>query len=645
MNQVASQFSKDEISSDNNSIFQRVVCSQSRMLLILEIMTLLILIGLALAFARPQLEGWGVFENFRASGIHGVFEQVFTKTDVRVFENIPLGIAWILGHGAIWALSLVFGFELVAKYLVARWAIRPLIRGINGWVIATLAAVTLPWTNQWHGHNMAEQLAIVFMLVALGAILRLRERLQIGWFVLGTVSILCSLLTYEALILCVLTLPLVVLYSNREPLHHSIGPAIRSAFSVSIGLVIYGLIFCCTQIFAGKGGYQAELLTGPQPLKTPLKMLGYLYKTTYVSIPWSTIFLVALLVCLVGSVVLTLPDRNEKKKSIIVLATTLFLLPLLALSYAVNFYFLSDTERLTLPLGFGFFLLCLTAVSRFSSVGSEKHSILREMSIVMAILVWASIDAFISYRPYILQRSVLNQTEAIVQKNNAHHVLLRDWTGRLGDYFTFEVPDTLQQAMAVEGWPIDISLCTPDGVQRINPMMQKFHGATGLPRCEAMPLATTPRLVLDLKPQKGNRHALPVVTVLGIVDPPHFSTSVVAGSNNGLEDDKFWWINKPQATISVVNRTKKNLMATWNGTFTPPPCPGKYTVVLSVDKKSVTYSLTSPITGSFTTTVPGNGQKLAKLQIFGVPFSGTPCRPEAVNSRTFYLGITDMTVG
>ena len=617
------------------SILHRLVRPQSRMLLILEIATLMVLVSLALAFARPQLEGWGVLEAFRVAGIEGGFKQFFHGAPARMLEPVPLAIAWVLGHGAIWALALVYGFELAAKYVTARWAVSPLVRGANGWVVATLAAVMLPWAGAWHGHNMAQQLAAVFMLVALGASLRLRERVRIGWLVLGTAGVLLSLLTYEALVLCALALPLVVLFSSRGPLRSSVRPAVRSALPAIFGIIIYSIFYYLAQSLIVSKVYHEILLSGPQALKTPMKVLKYLYSTTYVDFPLTTTLLVAVVAWLVGSAVLALPDRKERKTSIVAIAVTFVMLPLLSLIYAVNFYFLSDIERLGFPLGFGFLLLCVTVLARFSPPDQRLSG---GLVVVAAMLVWAGADAYKSYRPYELQRNVLDQTKALVRESNAHFVLLRDWTGTLGDYYTFLVPGTLQQAMGVEGVPINIGLCTPEGVDRVHPQMRKFQGGSGVPRCETLPPASQPQLVLDLRLRTDKPLGPPVVTSLGIVYPPSFATSLTEGSDLGKEGDGRWWINAPRAIIAVENKTKTSMEATWSGTFIRPPCPGKFTVTLTVDGKSVTYPVDGPVRHSFTTTVPGDGKKLASLQV-----SGIPCKPEATNSRTFYAGIVDMT--
>ncbi len=604
----------------------------------------MLLIGLALAFARPQLEGWGILEVFRIAGVAGAFEQFLRGAPTRMLEPVPLAIAWVLGHGAIWALAFVYGVELAAKYAVARWAVSPLISGAGRWVIGTLAAVMLPWAGQWRGHNMAQQLAAALMLVAVGGSLRLRKRFHLAWFGLTSAAVVLSLLTYEALILCALVIPLIVLSCGGEPGRSSIRSAARSGLPIISGVIVYGLIYWTQIVMSGKN-YHSTLLSGPQPWKTPLTLFTRLYETTYVDSPWTLALLVALMACLVGSAILALPDSRERLASAVVITVAVLLLPLLSLPYAVNFYFLSDIERVGFPLGFGFFLLCVAALSKFSRPDccSLSKSIPAEIVIVAVLLTSAAANAYNSFRPYRLQRLVLDQTKALVRENNAQLVLLRDWTGTLGDMYTFAVASTLQEAMSVEGLPIEIALCTPTNIDRLHPMMWKVHGTTGVPRCEALPPAARPQLLLDLRPQTADPRGPPLVTSSGMIPVTpegRFATSVIEGAI-GREGGELWWINAPQAIIALENRTTESLEADLSGTLIPPPCFGKIEVTVTVDGKSVTYSLAASVNSSahfsFTTSVPGGGKKFAHLDV-----DGSPCNPKQ-DPRTFYAGIVKLT--
>lgn len=601
----------------------------------LEFLILLTLIGIAFAFARPQLEGWGVFEVFRVNGLSAGFWQLVGGNPARLLEPVPLAMAWSLGHGAIWALALIFAMELVAQYLIARWALSPWVSGVRRCILATLAATMLPWSGQWHCHNMAQQLAVLCLLVALGALLRLRQKFSLTWFLIGTLSVLFSLFAYEALILCVLALPCVVLFFNPENPHRSYLPkAMDVALPALFGLLLYGLFFFLNNHWAAGKTYHAILISGPLPLYHPVKLLTYLYRTLYIRFPLTSIFFVGVIVWLNY-----ISSFNLQVKQRVVFTLVLLLaLPLLALPYAVNFYFLSDIERVGFPVGFGGFLVSAVIIAR-NPVPTRNRLKNIDILVLIAILTWATLDAYKNYRPYQLQRTLLDQTEALLRKYHTSNAILRDWTGLFGDFYTFLYPSTLQQAIAVEGLPNKINLCTPNGVLKHHPMMRQFEGSSEIPICEGLPSMNKPQFVFDIR-KTADR--LPIVHFSRIqLSNKHFyKTSIIKGSKGGLEANKLWWINQPYAIISVKNQTNKNAVVTWNGTFIPTPCTDEHKIRITIDGQSVFYQVKSPTSHSFSTQLNGGEEKLAYLYI-----SGPRCvLKDSADRRAFYVGITTMNV-
>ena len=85
------------------------------------------------------------------------------------------------------------------------------------------------------------------------------------------------------------------------------------------------------------------------------------------------------------------------------------------------------------------------------------------------VLFFAVSDALLDFQPYKEQRSIINQTTLMIQNGMREPLLIRDWTGALGDKYTFMFSDTLRSALAVSGTPADVNICTPNGVDVNHP--------------------------------------------------------------------------------------------------------------------------------------------------------------------------------
>jgi len=608
-----------------------------------EILTVAVLFATSCVFVRPQLEGWGHLANFHAAWEQHVF-QPFSLGSARLLENVPLGLAWLLGRGAVWAVALVYAVELVAKYLAARWAVSPLFSGSNRWAVASIAAIMFPWMREWRAHNMAQQLATIFLILALGAILRLTDSGWKTWTLRAGFAVLISLMFYEGLIACAAAIPLVILFGGRGNSGRSVSIIGRSIVAIAAGLLVYGA-YSFLVLSNNNQEYHRLLVSSPHsPLRDPVRLISYLYSTTYFSYPWTIAALAGCMSALVGPRVLLLDRKQERIRTILALAAAVLVLPLLSLPFAVNFYFLSDVERVGLPCGFGFLLLCVTVLARYRSPDRDDGNFAASAVVVTVLLIGATADASTCYQPYRLQRVILDQAEALLRANKVAAVLVRDWTGMLGDTYTFAVPDTLQEALLVEGSGVqEVGLCTPGPVNRASPHLWSVGGASSLPRCDDLPRSGQAQLILDVRPQPDRM--IPMVSSAGIIpgDPTvssQFRTTLIEGSVGGkerMESKDFWWINKSEAVVELANDTGKNANLTWSATFLAPPCPGPpaNTVRAIVSQQSATIAVNQPrIPFSLPVSVPAHGKELIRLEI-----SGKNCQPELVNSRKFYLGI------
>lgn len=459
----------------------------------LELLTVGCLFGLATIFARPQLEGWSFLHEFRELGIVGAWQNFAIGSAPRVLDSLPFAIASALGHGEPWAIGPVYGLELVAKYLIARWAISPIIDRRHWWPLATLAAVMLPWAGQWRAHNMPQQLSAVFLLVALGAAIRLRSRMQPQWAALAFLGALFSLLSYEALVLCAVAMPLVVVFGRDVPSPKITGAMLRISAPIAGAIATYSILFFAAKYMRGSVSYYAILLANPtSPWLTPLELFMDLYRTAYINAQWTLPFMMAFAWPVIGP---SMSSRKTRQIAVLTVAA-LALLPLLALPFSVNFYFLQDIERTGLPIGFGFFLLCVFAFARLPIDSDNAIG----PGLVLALLIGSAGNAYNCWRPYAeIQWPIIHQIKAqLADAPIGQPLLVRDWTGTLGDMYTFLNPYSMQLALAEIGVRTKLDLCTPVGVDLIHPVLSRYGAGSPVARCTET--SSGGKIVIDIRP-------------------------------------------------------------------------------------------------------------------------------------------------
>lgn len=475
---------------------------RSRWLLVSELLTLAVLVLLTSVFVRPLLETWGSIDWFNAVGLTPeIVTTVLEGTPLRPLQLLFATTAYLGGTadfagfslGAKPAYVVVFTVVLVGKYLVARWAVSPIVRGPNRWLLATLATVLFPWPAAWILEWGSAQVSAVLILVTLGACIRVRNRLRTGWVLLGAAGMLLSTATYQALFLCAWAIPLVAYFSLPSGWRQSGRAALRSAFPVLTGTVAYALYAFWAVAYAKGGGYEAATIgrgADDNPLNSPVRVLRYLYSTAYLDNPWVVPLLIAFLWCLVGVGLVVGRSKREAACSVGVVLAAIALLPLVALTYAENFTQLNDFYRVGFPLAFGFFLICVGAAARLPAAVTGVSTAAMSVVLVVGLLVGAIGTAALTNTSYQLQRSLLDELEPIMaahEVNGSSTILVRDYTGEFGDRFTF-FGQYVGTALRSEGFPVlDVVICTPEGTDRIHPQARAQTNVRGVPSAPVTP--------------------------------------------------------------------------------------------------------------------------------------------------------------
>lgn len=126
----------------------------------------------------------------------------------------------------------------------------------------------------------------------------------------------------------------------------------------------------------------------------------------------------------------------------------LVLLPWSAVPFMTSYPYIKDGERVGIPVGFGFFMLCiLISLVAKSELRRSVAAILIASTTLAAVA-----NAYASWEPYgKIQRPVLDQVRHLLRSEPGKPVLVRDMTNRLGDVFTFQHQNIFRDALYVLG--------------------------------------------------------------------------------------------------------------------------------------------------------------------------------------------------
>ena len=212
---------------------------------------------------------------------------------MRPLHFVAYALQWLLGNGQRVGVAAGISVLLVTRYVVARWAVSPLLSGYDRWVAATLATMLVPWPGLWLGRFGPAQLSAVFFFAPIGFSVRLFQRWSTTHFVGCTACVVLLLSTYQGLALCLLAIPLVsLLWLDIEEVS-GIGLA-RVGFPIVLGLSIYGIYWTAVSSIIGLTGYDGTLARDTDRLLTVTGFWSH-GATAYVTAFWGNKLLVPFL--------------------------------------------------------------------------------------------------------------------------------------------------------------------------------------------------------------------------------------------------------------------------------------------------------------------------------------------------------------
>ncbi len=495
--QLSSWFrSRTTIRSYTSSL---TVTGATHRLKILEALTLLALVAVNFWAVRPLLEEWGMFRAFNTYGL------AYIPTITHVLPQRPLhfvtyGMQWLLGDGHPIGVAAATSVLLLARYFAARWAVSPLLTGYERWVVATLATALVLWPGVWLGRFGPAQLSAVVFFVALGFSVRLLQRWSMPLALGSAASVALLLSIYEALALCLITIPLASL------LWRAIGDArlptqklLRIGFPLAIGFAVYGTYWFLISEFIG-GGYEEKLLRASDGLLTAAGLWGHV-KSAYVTAFWQNKLLLPFLLLMMFFLHQEVSGKFTKGEARLLkpllTVSLVALLPLLSLIYISELH-IRDIDRVLFPVSVGFVLLCASLLAQSRSEYSTSHMRPLRASVAVIVIVFSSSTLAAGFwMDAQYQKLVIKHALHALKSNDSQSIVIVDTTGVLGDVYTL-FGTTLRDALAVYGRRVTATICTPLSVERRHSVARRYPIKTTV-RCEELAGSFKNSLVLTAR--------------------------------------------------------------------------------------------------------------------------------------------------
>jgi hypothetical protein len=469
-----------------------------RRLVILESLTVLFLVALTFWSVGPLIEEWGLLRALNENGL-GYIKTFAPSIPMRPFHLVAYALQWVLGAGHPVGVAAGTSVLLVARYLITRWAVSPFLSGYERWVVSVLAATLAFWPGVWLGRYGSAQLSAVLFFVALGFSVRLYQRWSITSALGCVASVVIMLATYQGLTLCLIAIPFAsLLWASNENSANRFSCAIKSlriGGTIALGFALYAAYWIFISSKMGNAGYEGSLAGDSARLFTIAGLAKHV-ETAYVSAFGQEAHSLPLMLLLVffmcGNSITKLSTIMSRVFWSVLAFCLVVLLPFLSLIY-VNALHIRDLDRVLFPVSAGIVLVCISLLNRFRGAYSSNTSFNAHAVVVMLLV--SSVLVALDSRHYVnVQRSVLSQTWDEANKVGAKSAVIRDMTGTLGDVYTL-FSSSPNDALAVLGMKLTVTICTPLSVDRLHPVAQRFP-ITSTVRCEDLPPPTDSPLIL-----------------------------------------------------------------------------------------------------------------------------------------------------
>jgi len=431
------------------------------------------------------LEEWSIALAWKSEGIDGLFTQMSAML-ARPFHLVPYYLGLVLTDGGLVGQYVVLATLAVAQLIVAVWALRALLDDTLLRWTAGLAISLHPW---WIAGDtlrfLGNQVAVLCVVIWLGAALRFLQGRSWWWMCLGWGCTALGLLTYQGPAVSLLVGSAVIAMLSR-------GARRRRVWLVAgTTLVVLAVTAWSVAIAPAlePSSYEAQLGFGAVDVAASAKAIA---RTLLRQAPEVVAFGFAL-----GLIVVALGfHRVLPAPRAWLLLGGVAIAPASAFVFAATMLHLNDPERVAFPVGVTLWLVMCCVLPSM-----RDHAVLRSLT-VGALVVGVASGTLIGYATWTKFGSAQLSLVAAVQsvRDDAPPdatLIVADNSGRYGDVYLL-LPPHLDIALDVTyGDGPQAELCTPDGVQREHPTASVYPIST-TPDCSTLltgaDVATTVRV-------------------------------------------------------------------------------------------------------------------------------------------------------
>jgi hypothetical protein len=450
-----------------------------------QLRRVLVVIG-ALAVAavhfRPwegaMLEDWELADAWRTGGLAGLPGRLHATLG-RPLHLLPHYLGMALSNGGVTGPYAVLVAVAVAQFVVAMWAVRPLVSAWwTRWALALLVALHPWWVAGDILRFMPAQVAVLGVVVWLGASLRYLQSGRGVWLIPGGFAVVLGLLTYQGPALALVMGSVALAVSASMPRR---GVRLVLVTTAAVGAVLMWSIVIVPKLVPDS--YEAQLMSGG--LTDPVASVRAILRTLLLHGEGVLVLLGAVAITVIA---LGLHARLWPWQVWILLGFVAAS-PLAALAYASNTLHLNDPERVVLPVGVLLWIVACSVADRLPVHGGVARGVLAVVLIATALGGAAGYARWTGYSS--AQQELLAAVEAVREEVPADAtVIVEDTTGRYGDVYLL-LPPHLNYALDVEyGAGADGVLCTASGAPRDQPDAALYPIAT-TPDCSEYLAAST----------------------------------------------------------------------------------------------------------------------------------------------------------
>jgi len=437
----------------------------------------LFITSVSVYFARPLLEDWGALAWFQNAG-DGLtwwrtwWFDVINGTPARPLQLIP----WMLGiklgdfsffgrqMGSVYGLAAIVGVINALKFLVALSCLSRKVPHALRIAIALYAAIPFTWTSSLNPQSLSSHITALYFLIYIAFFQRyILKHKSNGLRLSMILCILLLLLTYQALLIVILFFHLFYFYLNRKSYKSNLS-YFQHLQPLFVAFAIYCTFLMWQFIRLGNLGYEANSLNGlrsDELLKTLIlnvfRLLGSISRLEPI--------LLVLVVITFRFVYLSI-RASLTRQELSLVGFTLLASPIASSMFIVSTEWANDPNRVLYSWSM-YLVITLVVIINFSSESKKfKHKGIYVKFLCFILSGSFLLGIYFHGSPirnyYDKQIEISNLFVQQFEKRNANQILVKDYTGSVGDYYLFfGAGEVLNWLLRFKGYQLNVTFCSP----------------------------------------------------------------------------------------------------------------------------------------------------------------------------------------